>query len=139
MCVHSGRMCSLLEACIGRSAGHGHWPAHLHLHVVEACSMHGFELSVILRGTLHVQDRARDSLENFLFSVCRFRQFVGTYPTRFTVVSYNFKKERFLNQHAAALGIPQHQITYLGTPAIDNEAALKVRPICNMPWFTVAH
>ena len=38
-----------------------------------------------------VEDFARDSLENLLFSIARFRQVTGRYPARFTVVGFDFK------------------------------------------------
>lgn len=34
------------------------------------------------------EEHARDSFENLLFSVCRFRELTGTYPQNITVSSY---------------------------------------------------
>jgi hypothetical protein len=38
-----------------------------------------------------VEDYARDSFENLLFSICRFKEVTGNYPARVTVVGYTFK------------------------------------------------
>uniref|UniRef100_A0A2N9EKJ5 DUF218 domain-containing protein n=1 Tax=Fagus sylvatica TaxID=28930 RepID=A0A2N9EKJ5_FAGSY len=73
------------------------------------------------------EEHARDSFENLLFSVCRFRELTGTYPYNITVVSYDFKEERFAHLHRSALGFPESRFFYLGTPAssTSKEAALK--------------
>lgn len=73
-----------------------------------------------------LQDRARDSLENLLFSICRFRQFTGSYPQKITIISYGFKERRFVALHGAALGIPAEMITFIGTPVLDQDGAEKV-------------
>lgn len=46
---------------------------------------------------------ALDSFENLLFSIGRFYEYTGTYPRKITVVSYEFKKKRFVDLHAVAL------------------------------------
>lgn len=74
-----------------------------------------------------LEDRARDSFENLLFSICRFRQFAGVYPQKITIVSYNFKRERFVSAHAAALGFSADQVAFIGTPALDPQGAERVR------------
>ena len=51
----------------------------------------------------------------------------GNYPSKFTIVSYDFKRPRFVGLHARALGISEEQLTFLGTPAVDEEGAAKVR------------
>lgn len=73
------------------------------------------------------EEHARDSFENLLFSVCRFRELTGTYPQNITVVSYDFKEDRFANLHRSAIGFPESRFFYAGTPATSNakEAALK--------------
>ncbi|KAJ9166772.1 hypothetical protein P3X46_021475 [Hevea brasiliensis] len=73
------------------------------------------------------EEHARDSFENLLFSVCRFRELTGTYPENITVVSYNFKKERFSHLHRSAIGFPDSRFFYYGTPttSTSKEAALK--------------
>ena len=75
-----------------------------------------------------LDDRARDSFENLLFSICRFRQFTGNYPYRITIASYDFKKERFVEHHAASIGFTEDQVDFIGTSALDAAGAQKV---CN--------
>jgi hypothetical protein len=71
------------------------------------------------------QDRARDSFENLLFSLCRFYELTGRYPDSLTLVGYEFKRRRFSQLHRAALRLPQEAFRYEGTPAL-NSAALQV-------------
>ncbi|KAK6939999.1 hypothetical protein RJ641_029530 [Dillenia turbinata] len=73
------------------------------------------------------EEHARDSFENLLFSVCRFRELTGSYPKNITVVSYDFKEERFAQLHRSAIRFPQARFFYSGTPASSTakEAALK--------------
>ncbi|OVA03487.1 protein of unknown function DUF218 [Macleaya cordata] len=73
------------------------------------------------------EEHARDSFENLLFSVCRFRELTGTYPHNITVVSYDFKEERFAHLHRLAIGFPEERFFYSGTPAssTSKEAAKK--------------
>lgn len=63
------------------------------------------------------EEHARDSFENLLFSVCRFRELTGTYPSNITVVSYDFKEERFAHLHRSAIRFPESRFFYSGTPA----------------------
>ncbi|CAI9115662.1 OLC1v1016631C1 [Oldenlandia corymbosa var. corymbosa] len=73
------------------------------------------------------EEHARDSYENLLFSVCRFRELTGIYPHNITVVGYDFKEERFVNLHRSAIGFPETRFFYAGTPSSETsrEAALK--------------
>ncbi|CAN1175909.1 Uncharacterized protein C57A10.07 [Linum perenne] len=80
-----------------------------------AAAKHGKEASVKWR-TL-TEEHARDSFENLLFSVCRFRELTGTYPRNITVVSYDFKEERFAQLHRSAIRFPESRFFYSGTPA----------------------
>lgn len=70
----------------------------------------------VRRRTL-TEENARDSFENLLFSVCRFRELTGTYPQNITVVSYDFKEERFSRLHRSAIGFPEGRFFFFGTPA----------------------
>mmetsp|Transcript_96653 Transcript_96653/g.259862 ORF Transcript_96653/g.259862 Transcript_96653/m.259862 type:complete len:291 (-) Transcript_96653:232-1104(-) len=60
------------------------------------------------------EDFAADSFQNFLFSLCRFREVVGHYPARVTVVSFTFKRRRFEDLHRDALGFPQSHFAFIG-------------------------
>lgn len=62
------------------------------------------------------EEFARDSFENLLFSMCRFRELTGRYPTNVTVVSYDFKERRFTKLHRLALRFPASQFSFVGVP-----------------------
>jgi hypothetical protein len=57
-------------------------------------------------GRTATEEFARDSFENLLFSVCRFFECVGRYPTKLTVVSWSFKRARF-DIHRKAIQFPE--------------------------------
>ncbi|KAL6504825.1 hypothetical protein OROHE_023583 [Orobanche hederae] len=80
-----------------------------------------------VRGRALTEEHARDSFENLLFSLCRFRELTGTYPHNITVVGYDFKEERFVHLHRSAIRFPEERFFYTGTPSSQNsrEAALK--------------
>jgi hypothetical protein len=59
------------------------------------------------------ENYARDSYENLLFSVCRFREWTGAYPRRIHVLSWEFKRERF-DLIRSALRIPEQMLTFVG-------------------------
>ncbi|KAJ5111512.1 hypothetical protein N7532_002047 [Penicillium argentinense] len=48
---------------------------------------------------------ATDSYQNVLFSLLQFRFHTGIYPRRFTVVTHEFKRTRFMECHFPALGL----------------------------------
>ncbi|KAL3634809.1 hypothetical protein CASFOL_021863 [Castilleja foliolosa] len=80
-----------------------------------------------VRSRALTEEHARDSFENLLFSLCRFRELTGTYPRNITVVGYDFKEERFVHLHRSAIRFPEERFFYSGTPSSQNskEAALK--------------
>jgi hypothetical protein len=59
------------------------------------------------------EEFARDSFENVLFSLARFREFSGEWPEHLTVVSWRFKQERFA-LHRDTIGWPAERYTYAG-------------------------
>ncbi|CDK25765.1 unnamed protein product [Kuraishia capsulata CBS 1993] len=70
-----------------------------------------FELSRAL-GLLDTEDEhagveceeyARDSYENVLFSLLKFRKTTGSFPTKYTIVGFEFKRHRFIEQHLKVL------------------------------------
>ncbi|EKX46615.1 hypothetical protein GUITHDRAFT_70376 [Guillardia theta CCMP2712] len=67
-----------------------------------------------LKHRVHTEDFARDSFENLLFSICRFRQLTGRYPEKITVVSLPFKEKRFREIHRKALRFPIHRFEFVG-------------------------
>lgn len=60
------------------------------------------------------EEYARDSLENLLFSICRFNQVVGRYPHNIDVVSFGFKRLRFIDVHRKALRFPTSRFRFHG-------------------------
>lgn len=59
-----------------------------------------------------LEEYARDSYENLLFSICRFHEITGAYPQRITVVGFDFKKDRFMELHRQAIRYPQNRFFY---------------------------
>ncbi|XP_038724988.1 uncharacterized protein C57A10.07-like [Tripterygium wilfordii] len=102
-----------------RSEAQSYWT------VAESRGWFGKEESVRWRAL--TEEHARDSFENLLFSVCRFREVTGAYPQNITVVSYDFKEERFAHLHRLAIRFPESRFLYSGTPAssTSREAGLK--------------
>lgn len=60
------------------------------------------------------EDFAKDSLENLMFSVCRFKQIVGHFPRKITVVGFPFKGPRFIELHRKAINFPLENFKYIG-------------------------
>ena len=67
-----------------------------------------------LLGRVHLEEYARDSYENLLYSICRFREVAGTYPQRVTVIGFDFKLSRFRDLHRKAIGYPSLNFSYIG-------------------------
>ena len=67
-----------------------------------------------VRARTAAEEFATDSFQNFLFSICRFKEVTGAYPTQITVISFTFKGPRFQHMHRAALGWPEDKFTYIG-------------------------
>ncbi|GAA5839997.1 hypothetical protein JCM3766R1_000636 [Sporobolomyces carnicolor] len=64
------------------------------------------------------EDYAMDSFQNLLFSIARFKEFTGRYPSKITVIGYGMKSARFTALHRKALRWPASAFNYIG---IDNE------------------
>ncbi len=67
-----------------------------------------------LRLRAGLEEYARDSFENLLFSLCRFRELTGSYPATVTVVSFSFKRQRFEQLHRAAIRFPVSAFRFVG-------------------------
>lgn len=70
------------------------------------------------------EEYARDSYENLLFSIARFYEYTGNYPTSITIVGHAFKQQRFEELHRAAIDYPASQFHYVGI----NPASLADNP-----------
>ncbi len=62
----------------------------------------------------YLEDFARDSFENLLFGICRFKEVTGALPEAVTVVSWEFKRARFADLHREAIGWPAEKFHYIG-------------------------
>ena len=67
-----------------------------------------------VRWRTFTEDFARDSYENLLFSICRFRQITGRYPALVRVVGFEFKRRRFVDLHRAAIRYDVSRFEYIG-------------------------
>jgi hypothetical protein len=63
-----------------------------------------------------LEEYARDSFENLLFSLCRFYEVTRQYPKKVTVISLDFKKKRFEEVYRAAIGYPKETFRFVGIP-----------------------
>ena len=57
---------------------------------------------------------ATDSYQNILFSLIAFRSRFGRWPQHVTVVSHEFKKQRFIEEHRKAIRWPADKLTFIG-------------------------
>ncbi|KDQ49361.1 hypothetical protein JAAARDRAFT_187053 [Jaapia argillacea MUCL 33604] len=60
------------------------------------------------------ENYALDSYQNLLFSIARFHEYVGRYPTYITVVGFEMKRKRFVELHRKALRWPEDKFEYIG-------------------------
>jgi hypothetical protein len=69
------------------------------------------------------ENYAMDSYQNLLFSIARFREFTGYFPSKITVVGYEFKQLRFTELHREALRWPKKKFNYIGVdPEHENDS-----------------
>jgi len=66
------------------------------------------------------EEFATDSFQNIMFSICRFKEVTGSYPIKITVVSFSFKKKRFVDLHAPALRFPPEHFHFIGVDPDDS-------------------
>lgn len=67
-----------------------------------------------VRERTYLEDFARDSFENLLFGICRFREVAGVLPEQVSVVSWEFKRQRFEDLHRDAIAWPRERFRYVG-------------------------
>ncbi|PIL33843.1 hypothetical protein GSI_03549 [Ganoderma sinense ZZ0214-1] len=77
--------------------------------------------SPLFRAT--TEDYALDSFQNLLFSIARFHEYTGRWPSKITVVGYEMKRRRFTDLHRAALRWPADRFEYVGIDAEGEDAA----------------
>lgn len=61
-----------------------------------------------------LEERALDSHQNILHSLTTFWRFNSLWPTRLTIVSHNFKRQRLAHVHCAALDFPPDRVEFIG-------------------------
>lgn len=66
------------------------------------------------------ENYALDSFQNLLFSIARFHEFTGHFPSTITIVGYEFKKPRFTKLHREALRWPRDKFNYVGVDPKDS-------------------
>ena len=73
------------------------------------------------------ENYALDSFQNLLFSIARFHEFTGHFPSSITIVGYEFKRPRFTELHREALRWPIDKFNYVGVDPKDGhgEDAMK--------------
>ncbi|ODQ82176.1 hypothetical protein BABINDRAFT_169616 [Babjeviella inositovora NRRL Y-12698] len=77
-----------------------------------------------LMSRIYTEEFARDSFENVVLSLLRFKQITGTYPQKLTIVGFEFKRARFVDHHLSTLGFPAGRVQYIGnspTPPIEDD------------------
>lgn len=65
------------------------------------------------------ENYALDSFQNLLFSIARFHEFTGNFPSAITIVGYEFKRPRFTDLHREALRWPIDKFNYIGVDPKD--------------------
>lgn len=60
-----------------------------------------------------LDEYARDSYENILYSICTFYNRFNKFPQKITIIGFGFKRERFLSSHLVTLG-------YYSVPSIND-------------------
>jgi hypothetical protein len=89
------------------------------------------------------EEFARDSYENLLFGICRFKELASHYPSSVTVVSWAFKEERF-GLHRDAIRFARLRFAFKGVnqpedlPAAQKGEAKAVAEFKEDPYGTAA-
>lgn len=72
---------------------------------------------------LSFEEFAKDSQENVLFSLCRFKQITGRYPLIVDIVGFGYKKDRFVNEHRKSVRFPSHRFGYISPDSQDQKSS----------------
>ena len=95
-----------------RSEAQGYWLA---------CDHHGWFGRPEVRARATTEEFSLDSLQNLLFSLCRFHECQGAYPDTVTAVGWEFKTARF-DLHRQAIRFPAARYRYVGVGCPDDPA-----------------
>ncbi|CAG84483.2 DEHA2A04752p [Debaryomyces hansenii CBS767] len=63
---------------------------------------------------INTEEFARDSFENVLFSLCRYFELHEAYPEKITIVGFEFKRQRFLENHLKQALSFSRNVNYVG-------------------------
>ncbi|KAH8685899.1 hypothetical protein BGZ60DRAFT_396378 [Tricladium varicosporioides] len=74
----------------------------------------GIDFDQTLRTNIRLDEKALDSFGNLVHSIIGFWREVGRWPEKMTVVSHEFKRDRFLKLHLPALHWPRHRAEFVG-------------------------
>lgn len=83
-----------------RSEGLSYWL------IAEELKRRNNTLGMVGNERIVTEEYARDSYENLLFSICRFYEVTGQYPTSITVIGFDFKRKRFQEIHLPSIRYP---------------------------------
>ncbi|KAG0691284.1 hypothetical protein C6P40_002675 [Pichia californica] len=81
-----------------------------------------------LNKNIFLEEYARDSYENVLFSLATFYKNFNKFPQKITIIGFGFKKERFLSSHLSTIGyyflpnIINDQLDFNNLPDNNNHA-----------------
>ncbi|RFU30955.1 hypothetical protein B7463_g5383, partial [Scytalidium lignicola] len=71
-----------------------------------------------------IEDQALDSFGNVVFSVLKFWKFCNHWPEHITIISHEFKRDRFMELHLRAFRWPKVKANFLGiNPSYMNKDA----------------
>ena len=87
-----------------RSEGQGYWLAAEHL---------DWFGNPEVRNRSTTEEFSLDSFQNFLYGICRFREFTGCFPDRIVALGWKFKGPRF-DLHRRAIRYPEFRFRYEG-------------------------
>lgn len=98
--------------------------AESYLRLAQAANLlPGQSSETLISSRATTENYAMDSYQNLLFSIARFREFTGHFPSKITVVGYEFKQLRFTELHREALRWPKHRFDYIGVdPEHENDS-----------------
>lgn len=63
--------------------------------------------------SMNTEEFSLDSLDNLLYSICRFHEISNQYPKDISIIGFGFKKERFIKYHAHVIDFPKSHINYI--------------------------
>lgn len=112
-----------------------------HHQLLEESEDHGKQKDRKLEGLEGLGNRvtteefALDSWTNLLFSVARFKEFTGHYPSRITIIGHAYKSKRFHEIHREALRWPSTRFEYVSIQDETTEKEIETRYLFEQEVF----